>query len=159
MVGVVVATSAVVVQSSAPAAAAPPPGFNDVVAFSGLASPTAVRFAPGGGIFVAEKRGVIKLFEGLGDTTATVVADLRTEVHNFWDRGLLGLAVDPDYPSQPYVYALYTFDGPVGGTAPRWGTANTDGDPCPTPPGPTADGCVVSGKLVRLAVDVDRKSV
>ena len=28
-------------------------------------------------------------------TTPTVFADLRTNVHNFWDRGLLGLALDP----------------------------------------------------------------
>ena len=25
------------------------------------------------------------------------VADLRTEVYNFWDRGLLGLAIDPGF--------------------------------------------------------------
>ena len=47
---------------------------------------------------------------GLGDTTPAVVADLRENVHDFWDRGLLGFALHPDFPSTPYIYALYTYD-------------------------------------------------
>jgi glucose/arabinose dehydrogenase len=152
LVAAVVGSLVVGTTRAGPAAAAVPAGFVELTAFSGLLQPTSVRFAPDGRIFVAEKRGVVKVFDGLGDSTATVVVDLRTEVHNFWDRGLLGLAVDPGYPARPYLYVLYTFDGPIGGTAPRWGTANTDSDPCPTPPGATADGCVVSGKLARLTV-------
>ena len=65
------------------------PGFSDSVVFSGLTEPTAVRFSPDGRVFVAEKSGLIKVFDSLKDTTPTVFADLRTEVHNFWDRGLL----------------------------------------------------------------------
>ena len=49
-------------------------------------------------------------------------ADLRTQVHNFWDRGLLGLALDPGFPDNPSVYVLYTYDAAIGGTAPRWGS-------------------------------------
>ena len=37
--------------------------------------------------------------------------------HN-WDRGLLGLAIDPDFPAKPFIYVLYTYDAPIGGTAP-----------------------------------------
>ena len=94
-----------------------PPDFREDVVLSGLTQPTGVTFSPDGRIFVAEKRGTVQMYEGLGDTTPTRIADLRTEVHNFWDRGLLGLAVDPGFPARPYLYALYTFDGPVGGTA------------------------------------------
>jgi glucose/arabinose dehydrogenase len=99
---------------------------------------------------VAEKSGLVKVFSGLDDTTPTTFADLRTEVHNFWDRGLLGLALDPSFPASPYVYVLYTHDAPIGGTAPRWGMPSASSDSCPTPPGPTTDGCVVSGRLSRL---------
>ena len=152
MVGVAV-TAALVVQQTAPADAAVPPGFAEVTAFSGLNQPTNVRFAPDGKVFVAEKRGIIQMYDSLGDTTATTLIDLRTEVHNFWDRGLLGLAVDPQFPARPYLYISYTFDAAIGGTAPRWGTAGQDSDPCPTPPGATGDGCVVSGKLARLTVN------
>ena len=48
-------------------------------------------------------------------------ADLRTQVHNFWDRGLLGLALDPDFPDDPYVYVLYTHDAAIGGRRRRAG--------------------------------------
>jgi glucose/arabinose dehydrogenase len=134
-------------------AATLPQGFQESVAFSGLTNPTNFRFAPDGRVFVAEKSGLIKVFDGLGDTTPTVFADLRTNVHNFWDRGLLGLALHPGFTTgSPYVYVLYTYDHVLGdsASAPKWGTAGTTSDDCPTPPGATADGCVVSGRLSRL---------
>jgi glucose/arabinose dehydrogenase/PKD repeat protein len=136
---------------SSPAQAAPTqPDFTEDVVFSGLVSPTDVAFAADGRVFVAEKSGLIKLFDNLNDTTATTVGDLRTNVHNFWDRGLLGMVLDPQFPVRPYVYVLYTHDAAIGGTAPRWGTPGATSDSCPTPPGATADGCVVSGRLSRL---------
>jgi PKD repeat protein len=103
-----------------------------------------VRFASDGRVFVGEKSGLIKVFDNLSDTTPTVFADLRTNVHDFWDRGLLGLALDPNFPASPYVYVLYTYDAPPGQTAPVWN------DACPSPPGATTDGCVVTGRLSRL---------
>jgi glucose/arabinose dehydrogenase len=131
-------------------AATLPADFQERIVFSGLTNPTAMRFAADGRVFVAEKSGLVKVFSNLDDTTPTTFADLRTQVHNFWDRGLLGLALDPDFPASPYVYVLYTHDAPIGGTAPRWGMASANSDSCPTPPGPTTDGCVVSGRLSRL---------
>ena len=74
--------------------------------FSGLSNPTALRFSPDGRIFVAEKNGRIKVFDNLADTTPTLFADLSTNVYNFWDRGLLGLELAPDFPTDPYVYVL-----------------------------------------------------
>ena len=129
-----------------------PEGFQESVVFSGLNQPTVVRFAADGRVFVAEKRGVIKVFDSLTDTTPDIFADLNVNVHNFWDRGLLGMALAPNFPTDPYVYVLYTYDHELGSSdlAPRWGTPGVYSDPCPTPPGPTADGCVVSGRLSRL---------
>jgi PKD repeat protein len=143
-------TAMVLSRPQAAQAATLPAGFQETTVFSGLINPTVVRFASDDRIFVAEKRGVIKVFDSLTDSTPTVFADLRTNVYNFWDRGLLGMALDPNFPANPYVYALYTYDAAIGGTAPRWGTPGADSDPCPTPPGPTSDGCLVSGRLSRL---------
>jgi glucose/arabinose dehydrogenase len=128
------------------------PGFQETAVITGLTEPSSVRFSPDGRIFVAEKSGLIKVFDGLGDNTATVVADLRVRVHNYWDRGLLGLALHPSFPAKPFIYVLYTHDAAIGGTAPRWGVGNQTSDGCPSPPGPTTDGCVVSGRLSRLQV-------
>ena len=123
------------------------PAFADIVVFNGLTNPTAIEFASDGRVFVAEKSGLIKVFDSLADTTPTTFADLRTQVHNYWDRGLLGMALHPNFPADPRVYALYTHDAAIGGTAPRWGTAGATSDSCPNPPGGTGDGCVVSGRL------------
>jgi glucose/arabinose dehydrogenase len=145
--------AAVAVTTPAAAQAATlPTGFQESVFFSGLSNPTVVRFASDGRVFVAEKRGVIKVFDSLTDPTPTVFADLNVNVYNFWDRGLLGMALAPNFPTNPYVYVLYTYDHALGSSAPapRWGTPGVYSDPCPTPPGPTDDGCVVSARLSRL---------
>ena len=146
----VLAGGALVVPPAPIRAATVPDGFRDTVAISGLTDPTAVRFARDGRIFVGEKSGLIKVFDGLSDATPTVFADLRTNVFNGWDRGLLGLALDPDFPTSPFVYVLYTHDAEIGAPGPRWGAAGASSDPCPDPPGINTNGCVVSGRLSRL---------
>jgi glucose/arabinose dehydrogenase len=145
MTVVVPLAGALAVAVAAPAAAVPT-GFADTVAIGGLTSPTAAAFAPDGRVFIAEKSGLVKVFDSLADPTATVFADLRTPTQDFWDRGLLGLAVDPAFPARPYVYVSYTLDALPGGTAPRWG------DTCPTPPGATDQGCVVTGRISQLTM-------
>jgi glucose/arabinose dehydrogenase len=144
---------------SADAAPTLPSGFQERVAFDGLTNPTTVQFSKDGRVFVAEKSGLIKVFDNLSDTTPTTFADLRTNVHNFWDRGMLGMVLDPNFPTDPYVYVLYTHDAAIGGTAPRWGSPDVSSDPCPTPPGPTQDGCVVSGRLSRLKANVNTNTM
>ncbi len=151
-----VATTGVTASSgAAPAAANLPSGFHTYTVLSGLNQPTNVEFAPDGRLFVAEKRGVVKLFDGPGDPTPTVLADLRTKVFNGWDRGLLGLAIAPDFATDRAVYVLYTLDRKPGGTVPSWGKAGQDVDNCPTPPGYTENGCVVMGRLSKLLLESD----
>jgi glucose/arabinose dehydrogenase len=139
------------------AEAATLPDFQDVKVWTSFSTePMAVRFAPDGHVFVAEKGGRILVFNDENDTATPykVFADLRPIVHDFWDRGLLGLAVDPQFPIRPYIYVLYTVDRP-----PPW-LKGPDGvnppvtawnDSCPTPPGANnGDGCVVYARLARL---------
>src|SRR6266545_3261392 len=138
-------------QPSASVAGTLPPSFQESTVFSGLSNPTVVRFATDGRVFVAEKSGVIKVFDNLSDTTPTIFADLNVNTYNFWDRGLLGMVLDPSFPSRPYIYVLYTYDKDLtSAPAPRWGSAGVYSDPCPSPPGATADGCVVTGRVTRL---------
>ena len=85
-----------------PAPAALPPGFTESIVLSGLTQPTAVRFASDGRVFVAEKAGIVKVFDSLTDATPSTFADLNVKVHNFWDRGLLGLALHPNFPATPH---------------------------------------------------------
>ena len=148
----------------ASAAAEPvlPSGFRDtILPFEGLTpgqgidEPTAFRFAPGGKVFVAEKSGKILVYDDLSDPTPTLFADLRTEVYNANDRGLLGLALDPQFSvAHPYVYVLYAYDAPPGEEPPFWGEPGQDGDDCPNPPGANTDGCVIQGRLSRLTANL-----
>jgi glucose/arabinose dehydrogenase len=121
-----------------------PAGFTEKTVFTGLNQPTAVRFASDGRVFVAEKGGLIKEFASLTDTTPRTYADLRTKVHNYWDRGLLSIALDPSFPTRSLIYALYSHDAPIGGTAPVFNDACAD---------PTGAGCKISGRLSRILAD------
>jgi PKD repeat protein/glucose/arabinose dehydrogenase len=136
----------------AAAAAAPPAGFQETIALSGLTNPTAVRFAADGRIFVAEKAGRIKVFDDFGDPTPTLYADLSTQVYDNWDRGLLGITLDPGFTTgRPFVYVLYSYDkDPNSAQFPRWN------DQCPSPPGANGDGCVVTARLSRLNAGVEQ---
>ena len=78
---------------------------------SGLNQPTAIEWTPNGDrFFVAEKGGVIKVAEN-GELNSTPFIDLSARVNGTRDRGLLDIAVHPDFfNGSPYVYALYTYD-------------------------------------------------
>jgi glucose/arabinose dehydrogenase len=69
-----------------------------------------MAWAPDGRMFVIEKDGRLKVVApGAAPTTpATLVADISSEVNSYWDRGLLGIAVDSSYATNNYVYLLYT---------------------------------------------------
>ena len=116
----------------------PAAGFEDTIVLRGLREPLSVAFVPDGRVFVAEKRGVIRVFPRLGARRSTLWADLGARVFTNGDRGLFGLALGPDDGA---VYVLYTFDGPVGATEPlgRQRCAEL-----------FEGGCVVSGRLSRI---------
>jgi glucose/arabinose dehydrogenase len=147
-----VGASAIVSACLPPPPPPPPPTFHDNVVLQGLDTPTVMAFSPDGRVFVGEQSGLIKVFDSLSDLTPTVFADLRTNVYNYADHGLVGLALDPSFPTKPYVYVLYTYDAAIGGTAPRWGAPGQTVDSCPTPD----QGCLVSGRLSRLQASGDQ---
>jgi glucose/arabinose dehydrogenase len=157
-------TAPIAVPDLAPGAAAVsatglPAGFQEVTVWNNLTNPSAIRFAADGRVFVIEKFGRIKIFDSLSDPTPTTYAptSFLNNVFSYWDRGLLGLALDPKIANGSggngdYVYVLYAYDHILGdpNPAPRWG-GTADG--CPTPPGPATDGCTVSARLSRFPVN------
>ena len=118
---------------------ASPGTFQDTVFLSGLTQPTVVRFAPDGRVFVAEKSGLIKVFDSPTDTTPDIFADLRTSVHNFWDRGLLGMALDPDFADRTRTSTCCTPTTPTSAARPQVRHARRHvATPGPTPTGARA---------------------
>lgn len=125
----------------------PTPNFRTSHALSGLVQPTQLRFAHDGRVFVAEKSGRILMYANLLDPSPQVIADLGNRIHNYQDRGLLGLALDPHFPERPWLYVAYSYNGGLfADTPPRW-----PGNNCPDPLGSGA-GCVISGRLSRLTL-------
>jgi glucose/arabinose dehydrogenase len=132
--------------------AAGPPALREEVVFAGLVRPTALQFSADGRVFVAEQPGRVKAFDSPNASTPRVVLDISDEAYDNGDRGLLGLALDPHFPQQPYLYALYTLDGMLGDdadTVPRYQ------DGCPDP---TGSGCLVAGRLSRFTVSASAQA-
>ncbi|MEM6326306.1 MAG: PQQ-dependent sugar dehydrogenase [Bacteroidota bacterium] len=71
--------------------------------------PVAVAFAPGNRMFVLEKSGIVKVVVN-GTLQSTPFLDLRDEVLNQGDRGLLGIAIDPDFETNRRVFFSLTVD-------------------------------------------------
>ncbi|HYM79932.1 MAG TPA: PQQ-dependent sugar dehydrogenase [Candidatus Limnocylindria bacterium] len=81
----------------------------------GFDTPVAMAFLPSGRMLVAEKRGrVYSVWNGVKHSTPMLSRE--NEVLNEHDRGFLGIAVDPNYPANRYVYFLYTVDPDSNGS-------------------------------------------
>lgn len=94
-------------------AAGLPTGFVEETVLTGFSLPTMVRFSSDGRVFVVEKRGMVLAFDSLSDPTPTTVIDLTGSTYGWFDRGMHGMVLDPNFPTEPFVYLLYTTD-PVG---------------------------------------------
>ena len=84
--------------------------FSDVRLTADILSPTAMEFAPDGRVFICQKEGLLRIFKNgamLGTPFLSVSVDPQGE------RGLLGIAFDPDFANQKYVYVYYTVSGSV----------------------------------------------
>ncbi len=150
VVVIALAYLAALVAPGAAGAVTLPAGFQQTTVFTGLERPMDVEIAPNGRVFVAEKSGFVKTYSNLADTTPTIAADLRTQVHNFSARGLMSIAVDPNYPSQPYIYVYYTLDAKIGETPPLYGDANGTWDSCAKATLGLDENCVAAGRISRL---------
>lgn len=94
-----------------------PTGFAEVVVADGLSNATAMEVAPNGDLWVLQQGGAVKRFRP-GSAAADTVADLSAlGIRSEGERGLLGIAFDPNYASNKSVYLYYTKDN--GGAAPN----------------------------------------
>lgn len=95
-----------------PAYAALPAGFEVETVAGGLTQPTALAFTEDGRIFVTEKAGSVRVIKN-GALLPTPLITL-TDVNAYGDRGLLGIAVDPQFSLNGYLYLLYTYENTPG---------------------------------------------
>ena len=97
--------SAALFGTSPAAAATLPTGFAETQVATGLASPTAMAFAPDGRLFVAEQGGRLRVIKN-GALLRDAVRHAQRRLGG--ERGLLGVAFDPDFATNRFVYVYYT---------------------------------------------------
>jgi glucose/arabinose dehydrogenase len=89
-----------------------PTGFSETAVATGLTSATAMEVAPNGDVWVLQQGGIVKRFRP-GSTTADVVGSVAPlGLSSVGERGLLGIAFDPQYASNKQVYLYYTATSP-----------------------------------------------
>src|SRR5262245_5623244 len=94
----------------APAAAAPPSfvdlpdGFSVQTVATGITGATGMAVAPDGRVFVCEQTGALRVVK---DGKLLAKPFVTLEVDSFWERGLIGVTLDPDFRRNGYVYVCY----------------------------------------------------
>ena len=113
------------VSLAAPCAAATtlPSDFVEIRVASGLTAPTAMAFAPDGRLFVCEQAGALRVIK---DGALLQSPFVQIGVDPDGERGLLGVAVDPDFVANQRVYVYYTATAPT--THNRISRFTADGD-------------------------------
>jgi glucose/arabinose dehydrogenase len=96
--------------SPASASTALPTGFTDAEWVSGIARPYQMEFAPDGRLFVSQQGGKLRVIKN-GALLATPFVTLSVDAHG--DRGLIGIAFDPAFSVNHFVYVYYTAPTPV----------------------------------------------
>jgi glucose/arabinose dehydrogenase len=85
-------------------AATLPAGFTETE-ISGLSNPTAMEIAPDGRIFVCQQGGSLRVIKN-GTLLATPFITLNVDPNG--ERGLLGIAFDPNFATNNFLYLYYT---------------------------------------------------
>ena len=91
-------------------AASLPAGFSERIVASGLSSPTAMAFAPDGRLFVCQQGGQLRVIK---EGALLRTPFLTVPVTSTGERGLLGVAFDPGFTVNQFVYVYYTATTPA----------------------------------------------
>ena len=72
-------------------------------------TPVGLAFAPDGRLFVWQRNGIVRIVKN-GALLPTAFVNIQSRVNQCGDRGLLGLALDPAFATNGFVYLLYSFE-------------------------------------------------
>jgi glucose/arabinose dehydrogenase len=106
----IVAIATIAFPTAAALAATVPGGFIDTRYVALPTDVTAMQFAPDGRLFVSQQTGKLRIVQD-GRLLATPFATLPVDARG--ERGLLGVAFDPDFARNGWVYVYYTASSPV----------------------------------------------
>ena len=125
---VLVLTATVLVGPVTPAGAAPVllDSFNDSLVTS-VGAPTALAFTPDGRMLVTTQPGRLRIVQN-DSLLPTPALDLTGTICSNAERGLLGVAVDPQFATNRFVYLYYTHNsfGACVNRVSRWVLSDTN---------------------------------
>ncbi len=107
--------------------------FSDIA--TGLPYPVSMDMDPSGNYYVALKGGTgwvtnanakINIYDATGTEIGTVW-DFTDSVETYFERGVLGVCVDPNFSSNNYVYAFYNHESPAKIRVVRFEISGTSG--------------------------------
>ncbi|MGH9203864.1 MAG: PQQ-dependent sugar dehydrogenase, partial [Vicinamibacterales bacterium] len=92
-----------------------PSGFVDSKWITGLSNPTAMAFAPDGRLFVCEQSGTagVGRVRVIKNNALLATPFVTLTVNQSGERGVLGIAFDPNFASNQFVYVYYTATTPA----------------------------------------------
>jgi glucose/arabinose dehydrogenase len=73
-----------------------------------VTNPTALAFVPDGRLLITSQNGTVRVFKN-GSLLSGPAIDLTSKICNNSERGVLGVAIDPDFASNKFVFLYYTF--------------------------------------------------
>lgn len=82
-----------------------PAGFQQVLVANGISNPTVMAFAPDGRLFVAQQAGALRIIE---NGVLLAAPAITLSVNSSGERGLLGIAFDPNFTTNNFIYLYYT---------------------------------------------------
>jgi hypothetical protein len=86
-----------------------PPGFTRTCVGAAITGATAMEVAPDGRVFICEQTGALRIVKGdqlLDQPFVTL------EVDSTWERGLIGVAIDPEFAKSQHIYVTYVAPKP-----------------------------------------------
>ena len=93
--------------STAHEGATVPQGFSDALFVEGFAGRlTSMTFGPDGRLYVSEKQGSVRIVEAGGKLLSSPFLTIPAATDS--EKGLKGIAFDPDYSATGFVYVYYT---------------------------------------------------
>lgn len=87
----------------------PAPARREDVLVTNIGGPTAIAFTPDGRLLITTQGGQLRVYQN-GNLLGAPALDLSSRVCANSERGLLGVAVDPDFTNNRFIYLYYTFN-------------------------------------------------
>ncbi len=88
-----------------------PAGFVSERLADGIDSAVAMAVAPDGRILVVEQTGALRVFQN-GAFLPEPALDLSARLDTYWERGLIGVALSPEFPRTGEIFVLYVAKTP-----------------------------------------------